>query len=425
MHQKFQIPIRQKSPEDRLIHHRDRLEKLGLLRPKFLIILVGGTNGKGSTSHTISRIFMEAGFKVGLNTSPHLVCFNERVRINEIPLSDTDLEHYLAKINQDFIDFPLGFNEYSFLAGLYAFIDQDVDLAVFEIGLGGRLDPANLLPAEISVISNIDYDHTQILGDTLAKIAFEKAGIFKFHKSIVCGSLFDPEAIQVIETQAQQKQATLYWELQDFSFSLFQKIYDLPEPHILKRNAALGIQTALLARNFLAIPDEKLASVLQNAIRNLMVPGRLQPLPWKHPLLLDVCHNPGGVEVLKDYLLAHSLPGKTYALFAVSETKDCEKMLKIMAPVIDYWFFPVIADLREFESLRLMASTLIPTERLSNIQDLEQAIHEVDLALSADPGRLVIFGSFYLAGSVLEFFRKIEKGRTVILSASGKLSSPG
>jgi folylpolyglutamate synthase/dihydropteroate synthase len=457
---RFEIPIRQKLPQDRLIHHGYLLKKLGLLDLPFPVILVGGTNGKGSTTHMISRIFMESGYRVGMNTSPHLVHFNERAKVNEIPLSDDQLERYLNQINQDFSDFPLGFNEYSFLVGLYACVDQKVDVGVFEIGLGGRLDPANLLNASLSVITNIDYDHTEILGNTLGKIAAEKAGIIKPHKPVICGSLQDEEAIRVIHERAKTQQAPLYWEGQDFSFETFQRQYDLPPPHILQRNAALAIQTALLAEDFLPIagrenfpstlrsstrddrPSAKFAfagkepgsterktgvktpvnedlraaltppfsaqvefhrgSILQRAMAHTQVPGRLQTLKWKHPLLLDVCHNPGGVALLRTYLLDHPLPGKNYAIFAVSETKDCRKMLEIMSDIIDYWIFPQITDLKDPTLLQKIALNCIPKEKINvDLRHLNDAENFVSDELDKTPGRLIVFGSFYLAGEWL------------------------
>lgn len=441
-----QIPIRQKAPADRLIHHPNLLEKLGILTPKFPIILVGGTNGKGSTTHLIGRIFLEAGYKVGINTSPHLVKFNERVRINEIPISEAALDFYLTKINQDFSDFPLGYNEYSFLTGLYAFIHEKVDLAVFEIGLGGRFDPANLLNAQISVITNIDLDHTEILGDSIEKIAAEKAGIIKSKQPLICGQIPCPLAIQ---GKAKEKAAPLYLLGKDFSFEKFQKIYDLDSPHILPCNAALGIQTALLAREFLPIPrnsssflnqklkdtpDPLLTQTLKQAIKNTYVPGRLQTLPWKHPLLLDVCHNPGGVEILKNYLLSHPVPGKNYAIFAVSETKDCQSMLQIISPVIHRWILPNIKDLKSPETLMpSLIQALTPDETSNLAQEFNSKNHASteNLPLSIPPSiveskidknlkdtplkdilrfleselvygdRLIVFGSFYLGGELL------------------------
>jgi dihydrofolate synthase/folylpolyglutamate synthase len=405
------IPIRQKDPQDRLIHHGDLLEKLGILNPKFPIILVGGTNGKGSTTHMIGRIFMEAGYKVGINTSPHLIKFNERARINELPVSDAELNLYLSKINADFSDFPLGYNEYSFLLGLYAFIDQKVDLAVFEIGLGGRFDPANLMSAKVSVITNIDLDHTEILGNTLEKIAREKAEIIKFSRPIISGDINCPLAKKVIKTKAEESNARLYSEGEDFSFAQFQKKYDLPYPYILECNAAMGIQAALLASEFLPIKNPDLKTVLSQAVKNTKVPGRLQEISWKNKLfpklspklLIDVCHNPGGCKNLKNYLDHHPITGKNYGVFAVSATKDAQQMIQILSANIDHWILPEVQNLQQRDELLESFPQdlkLDPSKIYKNIKNIKDSLRFLDSQVtSAD--RVIIFGSFYLAGEFL------------------------
>ncbi len=404
-----EIPIRQKDPKDRLIHHGDRLEKLGILNPPFPIILVGGTNGKGSTTHMIGRIFMEAGYKVGINTSPHLIHFNERVRINEVPISDGDLDTYLEKINADFADFPLGYNEYSFLMGLYAFIAQQVDIAIFEIGLGGRLDPANLMPAKISVITNIDLDHTEILGDTLEKIAIEKAEIIKLHQPSICGHIPCNKALEAIQHKAIERHSNLYIAEQDFSFETFQKQYHLPHPHILPCNAALGIQAALLASSFLPLearqnsaPDSLLQKILSRAVENTTVPGRLQEMIWqKKKLLLDVSHNPGGCQNLKNYLEKHPIAGKNYGIFAVSETKDSRQMINIMSEIIDHWILPKIQNLQDPPNLWDQFPFRDPsTLEHKDLQNLTDVLKFLEITVTpAD--RIIVFGSFYLAGEFL------------------------
>lgn len=373
---------------NRLIHQKEKLQGLGLLDNSFPIILVGGTNGKGSTANMLAQICMESGLKVGLNSSPHLQSYNERVQINRQSISDEDLRLTLSNIDNDFSGCPLNYPEYSFLCGLYAFRAEVVDIAIFEIGLGGRQDPANTLPADISIITNIDLDHTAILGDTIEKIAYEKAGIIKQNKSFICGQSPCPTAIQneVTEKSAIHNQINI-----DFSYQFFKENFNLSQPKILESNAACAIQAAMLLQKSHPITD----NAIKLAIKNLILPGRLQNISWHCPVLLDVAHNPSSCKILADTIKKqNNSGGRTIAIFAVSETKDISQMLSVIKPSVDEWYLPAVQDLAPPKTIKHQLPGAHIAENINVVfNTLEDTVNSND--------QIIVFGSFYLIGEAL------------------------
>ena len=376
-----------KRSDERLIHQIPRLRNLNLVNMPFPTVLVGGTNGKGSTANLLAQICMEAGLKVGLNTSPHLQRYNERVQINRQPISNALLTQTLEAINADFADFTLNYPEYSFLASLYAFRTEGVDIAIFEIGLGGRQDPANTLNADLSIITNIDLDHTDILGNTLEEIAYEKAGIIKPQKPFVCG--YAPCLNAILNEVATQRAAHAQIDI-DFSYLGYAKQYNLIDIPIVKSNVACAIKAAELLSHDMPIQPKHITK----AVNTFRLQGRLQSLKWHRPLLCDVAHNPGSCKILAEHLSQHPTQGKTIGIFAVSESKDISAIYAIIAPYIDQWILPEVSDLAPPQRLREIINNAIVVDNTATA--LEKA-----KAQTAPTDRVVIFGSFYLIGEVL------------------------
>ena len=268
---------------------------------KFVSIHVGGTNGKGSTSHIISSILQEAGYKVGLYTSPHLKNFTERIRINGEEISEKYVADFITKNTLFLKKQQLSFFEMTVGLAFDYFASQKVDIAIVEVGLGGRLDSTNIISPEVSVITNIGYDHTQFLGDTLPEIAFEKAGIIKKNTPIVIGEK-QKEVADVFFKKALEMDATI-------SFASDKK-YDV-ETDLLgdyqKKNGTTAIHAIKALKGF-TVSDNQLHKGLLNVVKNTNLKGRWQILQVAPRVICDTAHNKEGLYYVMHQLA--SLPAK-------------------------------------------------------------------------------------------------------------------
>ena len=270
---------------------------------KFMSIHVGGTNGKGSTSHIISSILQEAGYKVGLYTSPHLKNFTERIRINGEEIPEKYVADFITKNTLFLKKQQLSFFEMTVGLAFDYFASQKVDIAIVEVGLGGRLDSTNIISPEVSVITNIGYDHTQFLGDTLPEIAFEKAGIIKKNTPIVIGEK-QKEVADVFFKKALEMNATI-------SFASDKK-YDV-ETDLLgayqKKNGTTAIHAIKALKGF-TVSDNQLQKGLLNVVKNTNLKGRWQILQVAPRVICDTAHNKEGLHYVLHQLA--SLPAKIY-----------------------------------------------------------------------------------------------------------------
>lgn len=318
--------------------------KLGMAMP-FVKITVGGTNGKGSTCAMLEAMLLAAGYKVGLYTSPHLVTFNERIRVNGDLAPDEQIVAQFHKIETLRGDVTLTYFEYTTLAALLLFEAQAVDVVVLEVGLGGRLDAVNLVDTDCAIITSVDIDHTEYLGDTRDKIGLEKAHIFRPGTPAICA---DPVPPQTLVDYAGQIGADLWRFGKDFNYSgdrqqwayggRAQRRSGLAYPSLRGANQLLNASAALAAlealRSKLVVPQQ----AVRIGLSQVSLPGRLQILPGTPTVILDVAHNPHAAAALGQNLDNMGYFPHTHAVIGMLHDKDIAGVVARLATRVDRWY---------------------------------------------------------------------------------------
>lgn len=373
-----------------------------LTKPAPKVITVAGTNGKGSTCAIMEAILLDAGYKVGVYSSPHLIRYNERVRINGEELSDqhhVDAFDYIESLRGET---SLSFFEIATLAGLHLFQQQQVDVVLLEVGLGGRLDATNIVDHDVSVITSLAVDHVDWLGDDINVIGFEKAGIFRSGKPAICGQ---PDAPMTVAAHADDIGATLYqveyqysykqdgerWHWQSGSFDL----NDLPLPNLPLANAA----TALMALGVseLDITDMNVVKGLEEA--NLA--GRMQKLGSEPTIILDAAHNPHSAEYLVKQVKQRYGDKKLHAVIGMLHDKDVEATLEELKACDPIWY-PA-----SLEGPRAASARELSQHLSSDTPEFDNPIEAFNAALSAANKEdvVLVLGSFFTVGAVLEYWQ--------------------
>lgn len=310
---------------------------------KFKAVHIAGTNGKGSVAHLLASYFQERGCKTGLFTSPHLVDFRERIRLNGQMISEEAVLAFFDKFKTQFDQLEPSFFEMTTALAFYYFAKQKVDVAVIEVGLGGRLDATNVLSPLLSVITNISLEHTQMLGDSIAKIAAEKAGIIKPKTPVVIGE-FNPESFPVFEDLANQKDAPLFLAEDNYSFSgnfddlsvtdvLGNTLYEHLQMPLQGEYQLKNLKTFLQATEVIEElwPAEK--DVVPQAIRNMVsntgFQGRWQILRREPLTICDVGHNPGGLALTMKQLAQYPCR-QLRMVFGMVSDKDIDKAVSLL-----------------------------------------------------------------------------------------------
>jgi dihydrofolate synthase/folylpolyglutamate synthase len=297
---------------------------------KFKSIHVGGTNGKGSTSHIISSILQEAGYTVGLYTSPHLKNFTERIRINGEEVSQNFVVDFIAK-NKSFLNKQqLSFFEMTVGMAFDYFAKQHVDIAIIEVGLGGRLDSTNVINPEVSVITNIGYDHTQFLGDTLKEIASEKAGIIKNNTPVVIGEDQD-EVMDVFLQKASEMNADIHFS-SDIKHNYTTDLLGSYQ----EKNIRTALQTLQVLSGF-AISETHIRQGLLNVVKNTNFKGRWQILQEQPKVICDTAHNKEGLQIVLNQLGNQSFKNLHIVLGVVND-KKLEELLPLFPKEANYYF---------------------------------------------------------------------------------------
>lgn len=298
----------------------------------FQTIHVAGTNGKGSTSSMIASVFMEAGYKVGLYTSPHLKDFRERITINGKKISKDYVHQFVATHKPFFERTDLSFFEMSVGLAFNYFSEKKVDIAIIEVGMGGRLDATNIIKPLLSVITNIGKDHTQFLGDTLEKIAFEKAGIIKPNTPVVIGE-YTSETKPVFSAIAKQNQSEIYFAQDnihpDYPCGLLGD-YQL-------KNKKTVIETFRNLKSDFKISEENIKNGILNVVQNTNLQGRWQILQEQPKVICDTAHNAHGLELVMNQIKNEKF-NQLHIVLGVVNDKDLDSILPLFPKNAKYYF---------------------------------------------------------------------------------------
>ncbi len=381
-------------------------DALGLY-PAFPIITVAGTNGKGSTCALLAACLSAAGFSVGVYSSPHLVRYNERVRVGAAFASDQSLCDAFAKVEAARGDQSLTPFEFGTLAAMQVFIDTPLDVAILEVGLGGRLDAVNLFDPDCAVITSIAIDHEAWLGNTREAIGFEKAGVFRKGRPAICA---DPDPPATIATVAHHLGAHLLQIHQDFSyhvdadhwsFILGKRTWEgLP---LLKLSGTFQYRNAAAALAALACLEARLPvslAALREGLQSATLPGRFQQVSRAPLVILDVAHNPHAAAELASNLRAMPCQGKTWAVFGMLHDKDIAGVVAAMDPLIDAWCVAGINERRGATLQKLEEVLKAAHGEVRGFASLEAA-YQGALNLAKAEDRIVVFGSFITVGAVM------------------------
>ena len=368
------------------------------IQPKGKIILISGTNGKGTTGEILTQLGLQKGLKVGTFSSPHLIRINERIKINGEPISDDLFLHSLESVKEAKGDIPLNFFQYLALAMMKIFNDENIDLWIVEIGIGGRLDPTNILNADLSIITNVQLDHEEILGKGIENIAKEKAGIIKKNKHFIFGHSQMPNSL---EQEISIKNANSSILKKDFEVKETKKsILYFDKKNQFKLDDTKSIDSSSIAvaiRSFTSLGIKISENQIQKALNSFSIKGRCEVISKDPFILIDVCHNLSALKKLKKELLKSNQGKKTVAIFASS--KNSYDLISPLKEIIDCWHFPRCKEKRLLNPEKFLTS--VDNESIgSHSESLKVTFEKIKDKNEFDA--IIIYGSFYLVGEFLE-----------------------
>ncbi|NII53399.1 bifunctional tetrahydrofolate synthase/dihydrofolate synthase [Luteibacter sp. SG786] len=392
-------------------------EAMGAPRPAPIVITVGGTNGKGSTVALLEGMLRAAGYRTGCYTSPHLLRYNERIRIDGLDATDEALVASFERIEAARGDIPQTYFEFGTLAALDLMARASLDVAILEVGLGGRLDAVNIVDADVAVVTTVDLDHQDWLGSDRDSIGREKAGIARAGRPVIVGELAPPQGlldalrgigatiIQAGETYTVGRAPTVdtwRWEHRDGTS------FELPVPALAAPVQLANAATAIAAIHSLGNRLHVSPDAIRSALSAVHVPGRLQRIAERPRTLVDVGHNPQAARALAAWLAAQPAHGRVFAVYGALADKDVAGVIQAMAPGVDRWFLAGLdRDTPRGLSAEALSSTfaeVLPDTAASAYPGVAEA-WAVARDMAADDDTVLLFGSFFVASAALTHCR--------------------
>jgi len=378
-------------------------ESANLTKPAPTVITVAGTNGKGSTCALMEAILLDAGYSVGVYSSPHLIRYNERVRVNGQDLPDEKHVEAFDFIEKQRGEISLSLFEFGTLAALRLFQTEKVDIVLLEVGLGGRLDATNVVDHDVSIITSLAIDHVDWLGDDINVIGFEKAGIYRSGKPAICGQ---PKAPATVAAHADDIGAELYQVEIQYNYELTDdntwrwvhgsyELDNLPVPGLPLQNAATALMA--LATSHLDITDINIVKGLQNA----KLPGRMQLLSSEPTILLDVAHNPHSAEYLVERVGREYQGKNIHTVVAMLHDKDVQATLNALTPIAAKWYPASLSGPRAASAEELCQYLPTDTQQYAN----PVAAFEAAMTNAEPQDVILVVGSFHTVGEVLEHWQ--------------------
>lgn len=380
---------------------------------KPLTITVAGTNGKGSCVAYFEAIYRAQGYRVGAYTSPHILKYNERIKIDGKPVSDDLICNAFERIEAVRGHTSLSYFEFGTLAALDIFSRANLDIQLLEVGLGGRLDAVNIVEPDVAVISSIGIDHVAWLGETREAIGYEKAGIFRASVPAIVGDPNPPKSLVKI---AEEKNACFYALGKDFGYAKRQQGWEwfsgerrisyLPEPALKGEHQYRNATAVIMAIDQLAHRLPVNEQSIRTGLENVELPGRFQLLEGDISVLLDVGHNPEAVRTLVEYLTQNFPNKRIHAIFSMMKDKDIAEVLRIMNPVVYDWFFAPLTNIRA--ATETLMREIFSQQGMGNVSFGYTGFVDAfaQAKKQANTGDLLlVFGSFFLVSECLAEFQ--------------------
>ena len=405
-----------------LANIRNILRSLGNPHKKVKVIHVGGTNGKGSTAAMIQSIMSRCGYRVGLYTSPHLISFTERIRIDDREITEAEVvrltERVRGAVRESRIPETFTFFDFTTAMAMLYFVEKGVDLAIVEVGLGGRLDSTNVVDPLLAIITNISLDHQDYLGDTLEQVAREKMGIIKEGKALVT-AVTQPKVLSLFRHVCLEKKAPLFRVGQDFRgrragprrFHYRGRKLNLPnlELNLAGRHQIINATTALgaietLGRDWYRIRDE----AIYDGLRDVQWSGRLEVVMESPMVLLDGAHNPGAAKRLKAAIVEEFTYDRLLLALGIMNDKDYRRIISILVPLAD---MTVLCKPRCERAAppQVLLNEVKRIERKGKIvEDVGEALQHL-LSMASERDLICITGSFYTIGEAKAYLSRSKR----------------
>lgn len=381
-------------------------ERAGLFHFDATVVLVAGTNGKGTTVCALNKLLRKANLSVGCYISPHVLEFNERISLNDQSVSDAVLINAFEVIEELRGDISLTYFEFTTLAAFYIFKQNPLDILIVEVGLGGRLDAVNCLSPDLSLVTTISYDHQDWLGKDLESIAKEKAGILRENKPCVIGqAALIPSLLQV----ANDLRCATYMQGRDFDWMLEnnkmywrfrdQPTYPIPEHNLPNNSVSMALCAYEILGTLHTLP--KIHEVICG-LEKVSLVGRFYTVAQLPEMIVDVAHNEESCQLLRDRLFAHGKPAKRFAVWAMLNDKEIDKVSEMFKDLFDVWYIPKLNTPRAFPQTMLVESLSNCGVNKIFCADSTKLAYEMLMQKVKPQDQIIVFGSFFTVSEWLE-----------------------